>query len=283
MATDEYYVQSHQHRGRGEAEENRVYVFSRQVFFYCNPMDRPVWVETHCCVLFISAYGVPFEIDFGSTRAGGKALLAGPLVRRKVLAKDAGLVGFYIMPESPLFAYLANTMPSQGYREIDRGVMDEVNTELIALYEGRADVQQTLTTAAYLQRLLAPVAGMPVAGYPAVSPTAGELTQSVRAQRDVSLQQLAELHGISYTRMSRVFTRHVGLPFREYKNWLKHLNALRLMETGISLTEVAQEAGFADLAQFTRIYKRWYGNPPSYVRQQKNIKVFLTPELTSPP
>ena len=119
-----------------------MYIFSRQVFFYCNPMDRPVWVETHCCVLFISAYGVPFEIDFGSTRAGGKALLAGPLVRRKVLAKDAGLVGFYIMPESPLFAYLA---------------------------------------------------------------------------------------------------------------------------------------------QFTRIYKRRYGNPPSYIRQQKNIKVFVTPELTSPP
>lgn len=278
MAADENYVQSHQYRGCNEAEENRVYVFSRQVFFYCNPMDRPVWVETHCCVLFISAYGVPFEIDFGSTRAAGKALLAGPLLRRKVLAKDAGLVGFYIMPESPLFAYLVNTMPSHGCRQIDRGRMDQINTELIALYEGRADVSQTLTASAHLQHMVTPVAGIPV-----VSPTAWELTQSVRAQRDISLQQLAEQHGISYTRMSRVFARHVGLPFREYKNWLRHLDALRLMETGMSLTEVAQEAGFADLAQFTRIYKRWYGNPPSYVRQQKNIRVFLTPELTSPP
>lgn len=278
MAEDVNYVQSHQHRGQGEAEENRVYVFSRQVFFYCNPMDRPVWVETHCCVLFISAYGIPFEIDFGSRRASGQALLAGPLLRRKVIAKDAGLVGFYIMPESPLFAHLANTLPSQGYRTINRRLMDVINPELIALYEGRADVQQTLTAAACLQQLAAPASEGSL-----VSPTAGELTQSVRTQRDITLQQLADRHRISYTRMSRVFTRHVGLTFREYKNWLKHLHAVRLMETGMSLTEVAQEAGFADLAQFTRIYKRWYGNPPSYVRQQKNIKVFLTPDLTSPP
>lgn len=272
------YVQSHHNRGQDDAEENRVYIFSRQVFFYCNPMDRPVWVETHCCVLFLSAYGIPFEIDFGSRRARGQALLAGPLLRRKVMAKEAGLVGFYIMPESPLFAYLVNTMPAQGFRAIDRGLMDEISPDLVALYEGRADVQQTLAASAHLQSLVAPPPGLP-----AVSPTAGELTQAVRLQRDISLQQLAEQHRISYTRMSRVFTRNVGLTFREYKNWLKHLNAVRLMDTGMSLTEVAQEAGFADLAQFTRIYKRWYGNPPSYVRQRKNIKVFLTPELTSPP
>ncbi|MBL4833787.1 MAG: AraC family transcriptional regulator [Pseudomonas sp.] len=272
------YVQSHHNRGQEDAEENRMYLFSRQVFFYCNPLDRPVWVETHCCVLFISAYGIPFEVDFGAQQAKSRALLAGPLLRRKLMASRAGLVGFYIMPESPLFAYLVNTMPAHGYWVIDWGLMNEVNGELIALYEGRADVQQTLKASAHLLRLLAPGAGVPTG-----TPTARDLMQSVRAQPDISLQQMAALHRISYTRMSRVFTRHVGLSFREYKNWLKHLNAIRLMDTGMSLTQVAQEAGFADLAQFTRIYKRWYGNPPSYVRQRKNIKVFLTPELTSPP
>lgn len=277
MATGMYYVQSHHNRGRGSAEENRVYVFSRQALFYCNPLDRPVWVETHCCVLFISAFGVPFEVDFGTERVTAEAVLAGPLLRRKVMARDAGLVGFYLMPESPLFAHLVNTLPPSGFRPVYRGRLDAVNDELIALYQGRASVEQTLQAAGYIQRLLSPGLATPGA-----IPSAGDLTASIRSDPAVSLQQLAQQHGVSYTRMSRVFSRNVGLSFREYKNWLKHMKVVRLMETGISLTEVAQEAGFADLAQFTRIYKRWYGNPPSYVRQQKNIRVFLAPDFTGP-
>lgn len=278
MAGDVNYVQSHHNRGRGTAEENRLYIFSQQVFFYCNPLDRPVWVETHCCVLFISAYAEPFSVDFGNQRVEARALLAGPLLRRKIIAEGAGLVGFYIMPESPLYAYLVNTLPPSGFRPVYRGLMDAVNAELMALYEGRADVDQTLAVSAHIHKLLAPGSAVGSA-----KPSAAELTALIRSDPAISLRQLAERNGVSYTRMSRVFTQNVGLSFREYKNWLKHLSVVRLMDTGMSLTEVAQEAGFADLAQFTRIYKRWYGNPPSYVRQQKNIKVFLTSNLASPP
>lgn len=269
------YVQSHHNQGAGEAAENRLYLFSREVFFYCNPLDRPVWVETHCCVLLVSAYGVPFEVDFGAERSRGTALLAGPLLRRKVAAQDAGLVGFYIMPESCLFAHLVNTLPRDGFRPLYRGQLDAVNNELMALYEGHADVDQTLAVSSHMHRLLAPAPAMT-----GLVPGAAELTNAVRADPAITLQQLAEQHHVSYTRMSRLFTQNVGLSFREYKNWLRHRKAMQLLDTDMSLTEIAQETGFADLAQFTRIYRRWYGNPPSYLRQQKNIKVYQTADLT---
>ena len=52
-----------------------------------------------------------------------------------------------------------------------------------------------------------------------------------------------------------------GLPFRTYVLWLRVVRAVDAHTKGASLTEAAQEAGFADSAHLSRTFKRMFGLP----------------------
>jgi AraC-like DNA-binding protein len=52
-----------------------------------------------------------------------------------------------------------------------------------------------------------------------------------------------------------------GLPFRTYVLWLRLIRAADAHAGGLSLTEAAQDAGFADSAHLSRTFKRMFGIP----------------------
>lgn len=67
--------------------------------------------------------------------------------------------------------------------------------------------------------------------------------------------------GLSPSRASHLFVAETGLPFRTYVLWLRLVRAVDAHTRGRSLTDAAQEAGFADSAHLSRTFKRMFGLP----------------------
>lgn len=81
-------------------------------------------------------------------------------------------------------------------------------------------------------------------------------------QEHISLENLAEVAGLSPFHLARVFQKQVGLPPHAYLTHLRVQYARRLLPGGLPLVEVALAAGFADQSHFTRWFKRVVGVTP---------------------
>lgn len=81
-----------------------------------------------------------------------------------------------------------------------------------------------------------------------------------------SLDDLADIAGLSRFHLLRAFARELGVPPHEYQIQLRVAEARRLRH-GQSILEVAYELGFADQSHLTRHFKRIIGvTPGAYVR-----------------
>ena len=82
----------------------------------------------------------------------------------------------------------------------------------------------------------------------------------------VSLGELVPVCGLSVSRLSHLFVEQTGLPFRSYLLWLRLTRAVAAAADGLSLTEAAHEAGFADSAHLSRTFRRMFGVPAASIR-----------------
>ncbi|KAF0241926.1 MAG: AraC family transcriptional regulator, partial [bacterium] len=75
--------------------------------------------------------------------------------------------------------------------------------------------------------------------------------------------ELAQIAGLSESRLAHLFNEQTGIPIRRYILWVKLQKAIVEMINTNSLTEVAHASGFADSAHFTRTFRRMFGIVPS--------------------
>lgn len=69
--------------------------------------------------------------------------------------------------------------------------------------------------------------------------------------------------GVSPDRFRHLWLQEIGLAYRRYVLWLRLRAALMARSRGLSLTEAAHEAGFADSAHLSRTFRRLLGIAPS--------------------
>jgi AraC-like DNA-binding protein len=86
---------------------------------------------------------------------------------------------------------------------------------------------------------------------------------------NTSLEVLAELVGLSPSRLMHVFTASVGIPLRPYLSWLRVQRAAVAIVNGSPLGNAAHAAGFADAAHMSRTFKRMLGVAPSLLRPMR--------------
>jgi AraC-like DNA-binding protein len=80
--------------------------------------------------------------------------------------------------------------------------------------------------------------------------------------RNVSVDELAAMSGLSRYHLMRAFTREYGMPPHAYANQLRLTAARRLLAAGKPLSDAATAAGFYDQSHLTRLFKRAYGVTP---------------------
>jgi AraC-like DNA-binding protein/ligand-binding sensor protein len=87
--------------------------------------------------------------------------------------------------------------------------------------------------------------------------------------RKISLQEIAEASGLSAPYFSTIFKDEMGENLSSYLNRLRVEKASRmLLETDLSLSEIAGSCGFEDQSWFSKIFKSYTGMSPGKYRGQ---------------
>lgn len=84
----------------------------------------------------------------------------------------------------------------------------------------------------------------------------------------IALSEVAREASLSKFHFCRLFHREMGLSFREYLQALRVRRARALLaDPDLSVTEVAYAAGFNDLSNFDKVFRKIVGVPPSAYRK----------------
>lgn len=84
--------------------------------------------------------------------------------------------------------------------------------------------------------------------------------------RDIAaISQLANTVHLSPSRLRHLFKQQIGLSLQQYLLWQRLLHAMQAGAAGMSLTEAAHSAGFADSAHLSRTFRRTFGLTPSEI------------------
>jgi len=82
-----------------------------------------------------------------------------------------------------------------------------------------------------------------------------------RSQKN--LQQWASRLGVSTRTLSRQFVKETGMGFRQWRQRLRLLAALPMLENGHRVTDVALAAGYETLSAFSAAFKAQFGSTPA--------------------
>lgn len=111
-----------------------------------------------------------------------------------------------------------------------------------------------------------PAAGGSPAGETALVAAAREAIRSADPAA-ATLLMLARSLAVSPYRLSRAFTRELGVSLTRYRNRVRVSEALERIERGDGLARVAADLGFADQAHLTRTVRDHVGHTPGAVRR----------------
>ncbi len=202
-----------------------------------------------------------------SREAGVRLELQGRSVERRAVLVPANEPHALIAPDRQLALLLVESHGARGKqldrlarRDIGRELVDELSTvgfptpalsrseaadwcstvlRSLGTEPGRGELSSVSRRAvAYIERSLAAV------------PRLGDAAAKV---------------GVSPTRLTHVFTREVGIPFRRFVLWARIKRAVSVFQQGDDLTGSAVSAGFNDAAHFSRTFRSMFGLSPSMV------------------
>lgn len=91
---------------------------------------------------------------------------------------------------------------------------------------------------------------------------------------DIRLAAVSRAAGLSPFYFSKVFVRTFGQSLRDYVQHQRIKRATSLMlETRLTLSEIALDCGFCDQAHMTRTFSRLVGEPPARWRRRRQARL----------
>jgi AraC-like DNA-binding protein len=93
----------------------------------------------------------------------------------------------------------------------------------------------------------------------------------------VRLEDIAGAVGLSVFHFSRTFRDTTGLAPHRYLTGarIERVKAL-LLESGLSLAAIAEEAGFSDQSHMSKVFKRLAGTTPKHFRDSRGMTIAVS-------
>jgi AraC-like DNA-binding protein len=86
-----------------------------------------------------------------------------------------------------------------------------------------------------------------------------------------SLKALARQAGASKRTIERLFRRETGVSFQQWRQRLRIIQALRLLASGESVTNVALDVGYSSTSAFIAMFRRELGTTPRRIWKDKPV------------
>lgn len=99
----------------------------------------------------------------------------------------------------------------------------------------------------------------------------GKALNLIHGEKDATLtvERLAGAVALSRTAFSEKFSKMVGMPAKTYLlNWRMQRAKIHLQENNIKMVAVAENAGYASEASFSKAFKRFFSLTPGQVRKK---------------
>lgn len=156
------------------------------------------------------------------------------------------------------------------------GMLENFETLVATAQENGPALQQIMAaqTSLLLARLYASTLM-----HPPAAKEASRMVQKARDMmlsaetRDLSVEEMAYQFGTSYSNFRRTFREHTGVGPHQYRLHLKLSRARDfLLNTDLSIKEVASQSGFEEEQYFCRFFKKAMGKTPSSYRKSRVSK-----------
>lgn len=238
-------------------------------FVFASPWVCAPRTSRHAAALLLSTDGRPFTLQGDTERIEACAAFVPPLAWRSLEARDVGLVSINVTPGHAFYADLRRRGGS-AMQALAAEPFAPLQAQLRQAYRGELGIAEA---AALLEGGVAVLRDLLPGRRNAPSRQSTELLSMIVADPDLTLPEVAERSGLSYDRASHALRQALGLSLKSYQCWRKMNDASVALFTGMSMTEVAHAAGFADSAHLSRTFKQQLGLSPSYLRQESNVRL----------
>lgn len=241
-------------------------------FLYASASLPPVRTQRPAAVLLLAVQPLDRFLvgtDEAGLRQTGAAAVR-PMVARCLRACGVPLLSLNLHPTHDDFLCWRG-IGGDGVLPLPREAFAAHDTSLRAMAQGLPDRAggQLLCDALLqgLRPLLPPCAP--------VSPLRTTLLSCLREQPEQGLPDLAQRLGVSYHRMSHLFSQAMGVTYRQWRASARAQRAAQQFKDPVTLTGIAHDAGFSDSAHLSHTWQRTYGLSPSFVRHDNSVQAIL--------
>jgi AraC-like DNA-binding protein len=246
-----------------------VHVFVPTGALLCGTQMHMDVKSPHEACICLTACHTPFRIRVGDAPEQSlTAVLASYEPRRIIDARGARFMSLRITPLHPLFRRLHG---GQELLPLDRTLFSDLDASLLDATHGRLTHPAT-------QALFEEVVLRTARLLPEPAPRDPRINQAIELARTIepepSLADIAQAIGMSRSRLSHLWTEHVGMPLRSFLTWRRTARAGGLLVyTQMPITEIAHRMGFSDSAHFSRTFHRYTGQTPTELRENQSVVV----------
>lgn len=216
----------------------------------------------------------PYQIEVGGQRLQTRASLVAPKAERKrIAAIDSEVALFYLPLDMPEYAGVRAVLGERSLVELPIEIFEPYIPRLRRAMREVVTPQEIKDLVTQVVAAMTRLAPEPKTAPPHVDERVLKACRVLDEMplRDFSLDAVAREVHLSSSRLRDLFRQQTGFTIGDYARWRAVWRAALLWQRGLTITRVAEEAGFHDLAHADRAFNQIFGMNPSSVIDPKFV------------
>ena len=249
-------------------EQGALFVWSGYLLLYGAAMqNRP---HRHVSASVLVGLDRPIRVQLGGSWYTTEAMVVAPDVEQALDSEGGAALIIHIDPDQPLWRHFLSLIGSNGFAELVRAQLQ------LGRLRAAVDAEQVSAVHDWLETVARALCPAPEALDSRVATVATYLRQTLPER--LVLSDLSQQVGLSDSRLTHLFRQQTGVTLRRFLAHLKILQAVFSWRPGVSVTELAAEAGFYDQPHLIRTAREMYDAMPSELVGNR-MRIYTDPSV----